>query len=134
MTPWKNCSKNTSMADRCHPNPIFHMKTMLVLILALIGSVSLQAESPQEGAKVIHDLIEAKDYKTLFTTRYSEWHKAAKEGVKEEDAVAKLSKMFEKKHEIMLGLYKELSAADFEMGEEIANVIDKLNNHSEYPQ
>ncbi|MCR9252247.1 MAG: cytochrome-c peroxidase [bacterium] len=24
--------------------------------------------------------------------------------------------------------------ADFEMGEEIANVIDKLNNHSEYPQ
>lgn len=88
----------------------------LTIAVSLICGSALYAETPKEGAKAIHALLEAKSYHTLFTTRYSEWHKVAKEGVKAEDAVAKLAGMFEKKSELFLDLYKQLAAADFEMG------------------
>ncbi len=92
------------------------MKTLLILAIALICSNTLQAETPQEASKAIHALLVAKDYKTLFTTRYSEWHKVAKDGVEPDKAVEKLSSMFEKKHVILVDLYKSLSTAKFEMG------------------
>ena len=92
------------------------MKTLLTLILSLGFAASLHAETPQEGAKAIRALIEAKKYEELFKTRYSEWHKVAKAGVSEEEAIVKMSKRFDLQHKVMMDLYGVLSTAKFEMG------------------
>ena len=92
------------------------MKTLLTITIALLCGVSLQAETPQEGAKAIHALIEAKEYETLFTTRYTEFHKLKKAGLNQEEAVVKMSTRFDRQHEVMMDLFGFLSTAKFDMG------------------
>ncbi len=85
--------------------------------LTLFCSAILHAETPNEGAAVIRDLIKEKKYEVLFPSRYSEWHKTEKEGLGKDEAVAKLSKMFEKRHEAFVSIYDQLAAAEFTISE-----------------
>ena len=91
-------------------------KTLFVWIL--LSSTMLCAETPAEGAAVIHELVKEKNYDVLFPTRYSEWYKVKKEGVAEDVAIAKLSKLFEKEHEVILSAYAQLTKADFTLSEQ----------------
>ena len=93
------------------------MKRVLTAAMVwMIMMTGAMAETPQEGAKAILDLIKARNYQELFPTRYSEWHKVEAEGVPVDKAVEKLSRMFEKKHEMIVGMYEQLATADFTMG------------------
>jgi hypothetical protein len=91
------------------------LKTLVAF--TLLTSAILHAETPNEGASVIHELIKERKYDILFPTRYSEWYKIEKEGIGKEEAVAKLSKMFEKQHGVLLSVYKQLSEATFTISE-----------------
>lgn len=75
-----------------------------------------KAETPQEGAKAILELLKARDYDTLFRQRYSEWHKVEAEGKDPKAAVKKLAARWEKRHEAMVDLFTKLAAAEFEPG------------------
>jgi len=85
----------------------------LLIVLSIIGSVTLHAETPNEGAAQIRELIKEKKYDVLFPSRYTEWHKAEKEGIGKGEAIAKLSKMFEKQREAILAVYSQLAEAEF---------------------
>lgn len=85
----------------------------LITLLGLLLTMAAQAETPQEAAQVIHDLIKSENYSKLFTTRYSEWHKVETDGITPEKAVEKLSGMFKKQREPLLAIYSQLAAADF---------------------
>ena len=91
------------------------LKVFLPLIL--ISALPLCAETPNEAATAIHDLIQNKNYEVLFPKRYTEWHKVEKEGVPPEKAIARLSGMFEKQHEILLSVYAQLKEAEFTLSE-----------------
>ena len=96
------------------------MKSILPLLcfaLTFGAAVSVYAETPNEGAAAIRDLIAAKDYETLFPTRYTEWHKTEKAGVEKNQAIARLSQMFEKQHDTLLSVYKQLAEAEFTFSE-----------------
>ena len=96
------------------------MKTNILrifLTLMVLSAASVYAETPNEGAAAIRDLIQEKNYKVLFPSRYREWSKIEKEGVDKDDAIVKLSKMFDKKHEVLLSVYAQLQDAKFTISE-----------------
>ena len=88
-----------------------------LLPLALLCALPVLAETPNEAASAIHDLIAERNYEVLFPTRYTEWHKAEKEGVPKEKAIARLTRMFEKQHDMLLQLYAQLKDAEFTIAE-----------------
>ncbi len=90
--------------------------SLLSLVLIFFSS-ALSAETPNKAASEIHSLLASKDYDTLFKTRYSEWYKAKKENMKEEDAIKMLSQRFEKQHSILLSVYEQLKTAKFTISE-----------------
>ena len=100
------------------------MKRAMMLSMLWIGCMGLlagcgskeMAETPQAAAKAILELVEARDYATLFPTRYSEWYKVDKEGVPHDQAIGKLSGQFEKQYDMIVDLYTQLSSASFELG------------------
>lgn len=95
-----------------------HLVLKIIVVLTLICSASaIHAETPNEGAAAIRDLIKEKKYDVLFPTRYSEWYKTEKEGIGKDEAVAKLSKMFEKRHDVFVSIYDQLASAEFTISE-----------------
>lgn len=87
---------------------------MLIGLVAL-WTVGVFAETPKEGAAAILQLVTDRNYSVLFQQRYCEWYKVEAEGVEPEKAINKLSSMWEKNHEMMVQLYKQLANADFEL-------------------
>jgi hypothetical protein len=92
------------------------MKHALLFLSMLCCAIISRAETPAEAAAEIHRLIQAKQYEMLFTQRYSEWHKIESSGESQEDAIKKLSAMFEKQIVMMLQVYQQLSQAEFSLG------------------
>jgi|GEM_PF-4574022 len=88
-----------------------------LIVFSLLASAILYGETPNEGAAVIRDLIKEKKYDVLFPSRYSEWHKTEKEGVGQDEAIRRLSVMFEKKHEVLLSIYEQLAESEFTISE-----------------
>jgi len=91
------------------------MKKLIPLItfaLVFLVALTAQAETPQEASKAILMLLEQKDYDELFRTRYSELHKAEKEG-KVDEAIKTLSGYWDKNHQTMIGLFEQLSNGHF---------------------
>jgi hypothetical protein len=88
--------------------------TLNILIALTFFSIACtKGETPNEGAAVIRDLIKEKNYEALFPARYSEWHKTEKEGMEESEAISKLSDMFEKRHEVYVSIFEQLTEAEF---------------------
>ena len=104
------------------------MKRILSLILLTLTAVVANAETPQEAAKAIHDLIQAENYAELFPTRYSEWHKVEAEGVAPEKAIERLSAMFKKQREPMLSIYSQLAEAEFELSTKEKPQVSETGN------
>ena len=75
-------------------------------------TLSLQAETPKEASKAILELLNKKDYDSIFRKRYTEIHKA-----KTEDQVKKviksLSKAWSKNHQMFVQMFTELSKKEF---------------------
>jgi hypothetical protein len=93
-----------------------HTMTRLILTTLLIcafGCTGNKSETPSEAASTIGTLLKNRDYTTLFQERYSEWHKVETEGIEPEAAIAKLSGMFEKNHEMLVAMYDQLATADY---------------------
>ena len=91
------------------------MKKLLSLVLFSIA-LTAGAETPNEGAKTILDLVKAKNYADLFKTRYAEWYKVEAEKADPQAAVEKLSKRWEKQNATILSIYEQLSTAEYELG------------------
>ena len=89
----------------------------IILLISLFTALSLNAETPQEGAKAICELVKAQNYSELFTTRYSEWYKVENEGIPADKAIAQLSRGYKKQHEMILSVYTQLAEAEFELSE-----------------
>lgn len=101
------------------------LKQLITLVALTFAAVTAHAETPQEAAKAIHDLLETENYAELFPARYSEWHKVAAEGVAPEQAIEKLAGMFKKQREPLLAIYSQLADADFTLGDyEYAQVTE----------
>ena len=90
---------------------------LVTVCLFLLTATGTYAETPQEGAAEILTLLKARNYAELFPARYSEWHKTETEGVPLEEAVKRLSRIFEKNHDMMVGVYEQLTKAEFTTGE-----------------
>jgi hypothetical protein len=73
------------------------------------------AETPQEGAMAILKLLEERDYDSLFKKRYSEWYKVEAEGKNPEEAIQKLSSIWERNHDKMVNLFEQLAHAEYEL-------------------
>lgn len=86
---------------------------MTMLICCVAGCSATKKETPQDGAAAISDLLQKRDYSTLFQERYSEWHKVEAEGVEPEVAIKKLSAMWEKQHDMLASVFKQLASAEF---------------------
>lgn len=84
----------------------------LGLFISAFSSIST-AETPNEAASEIHALLASKSYETLFKTRYSEWYKVEKESMEEDEAVKKLSQVFEQQHSLLLSVYEQLKNAEY---------------------
>ena len=89
----------------------------LIVFLSFIAALALNAETPQEGAKAIYELIKAENYAELFPTRYSEWYKVENEGIASDKAIAQLSRGYQKNHEMILSIYRQLAEAEFELSQ-----------------
>ena len=99
--------------------PMMKTNFLSALIASILLSVvTVNAETPNEGSSAIHQLLKEKQYDVLFPTRYTEWHKTQAEGMAKQEAVAKLSKMFEKRHDVFLSIYKQLMEAEFTITEQ----------------
>lgn len=90
------------------------MKKFLYLVLFSLA-LTVGAETPNEGAKAILDLVKSKNYTDLFKTRYAEWYKVEADKVEPQKAVESLSGKWEKQHDLMLSLYEQLSTAEYEL-------------------
>jgi hypothetical protein len=88
-----------------------------ILLLSLFTVLSVHAETPKEGATAICELIKAENYTELFPSRYSEWYKIENEGIAPEQAIAQLSRGYQKQHEMILDVYSQLADAKFEISE-----------------
>ena len=93
------------------------MKTLklTIFVLCCIFTLGAQAETPQDAAKAILKLVEAKDYDKLFKTRYCELHKAKPEEVKE--VIKVLSGYWDKDHSKIVDTFKQLTTAKFEVSD-----------------
>lgn len=89
-----------------------------IALSILCSACSKHSETPNEAAAAIRDLIKEKEYDILFPERYSEWYKTKEEGIGKDEAVAKLSGMLEKRHELIVSIYDQLVTADFTVTEE----------------
>ena len=89
----------------------------IILFCSLLGALTLNAETPQEGAKAIYELIKAENYTELFPSRYSEWYKVENEGIASDKAIARLSRGYQKNHEMILSIYTQLAEAEFELSQ-----------------
>ena len=86
---------------------------MAILICCITGCFAPENETPQGAAAAISDLLSNRDYSTLFQERYSEWHKVEAEGVEAEVAITRLSAMWEKQHDMLASVFKQLASAEF---------------------
>ena len=87
----------------------------VLAILTLFISVAAFAETPQEGASEIFELLKKEDYESIFKTRYAERYKIEKEDMSAEEAIQKLSKPWKRNYVLYLEVYEQLSKAEFKL-------------------
>jgi hypothetical protein len=92
------------------------MKTFLFLALLFISAVA-RAETPNDAAKVILELVTSENYSDLARNRYAEWYKAELEKTDAEEAIARLSAIWKKRREVLLSAYTQLTTAEFTLGQ-----------------
>ncbi|HEY5653437.1 MAG TPA: hypothetical protein VIR63_03600 [Pontiella sp.] len=86
---------------------------MMAILICCAGCSAPKEETPQAAAAVISELLQQRNYSTLFQERYSEWHKVEAEGVPPEVAISKLTALFEKQHDTLVDVYNQLAKAEF---------------------
>ncbi|MCP4352675.1 MAG: hypothetical protein GY795_45045 [Desulfobacterales bacterium] len=91
------------------------MKRIIIFVIVMFCALEAAAETPQEGATAILKLLKGRNYSDLFQQRYSEWHKVEARGIKPEEAVKKLSAMWEKNYDMLVKLFEQLAKAEFEL-------------------
>lgn len=89
------------------------MKRSLAVLL-IWGALSTAAETPQEAATTILNLLKERNYEALFQQRYSQWHRVKAEGG--DAAITKLSAVWERDYDKALLLFQQLSTADYKLG------------------
>ncbi len=95
------------------------MITRILASLILIWSFAVsaadapKAETPKDGAAAILKLLKDRSYSELFQKRYSEFYKAEAQGMKPEQAVEKLTEVFNKNYDRLLKQYEAMAKADF---------------------
>lgn len=90
------------------------MKRILASIV-LCCVLGVSAETPQEGSTAIFNLLKERNYDALFQQRYTEWYKVAAEGNSSDEAIQKLSSIWERNYDVMLNLFEQLSSAEYEL-------------------
>ena len=88
-------------------------RTLIALVMC--GAFGATAETPQEGATAILKLLKDRNYTDLFSQRYSEWHKVEASGKTPEEAVKKLSALWERNYDMMVTLFEQLSKAEYKL-------------------
>lgn len=76
-------------------------------------------ETPQQAAAAIVGLLKNEDYQALVLERYSEWERTKNmpETGSQEEALEKVSSMFERRRDQMIEVYELLAKAEFTVKE-----------------
>lgn len=90
-------------------------RVVAIAIIVFCCAMKAAAETPQEGAAVILNLLEGRNYSDLFQQRYSDWYKVEAEGVEPEAAIKKLSGFMEKNYDTLIILFENLAHTEFEI-------------------
>jgi len=85
-------------------------------LLLLLAALVAHAESPNEAASAIRQLIQSENYSELFRNRYSEWHKVEAEKADPQEAINRLSARWKKQRDTYLAVYTQLTSAQFTPG------------------
>ncbi len=86
---------------------------MMIMLSCCVGCSATKTETPKDGAAAISDLLQKRNYSTLFQERYSEWYKVEAEGVEPEVAITKLSALCEKQYDMLVRVFDQLASAEF---------------------
>ncbi len=90
------------------------MKRILA-VWVMCCALGVAAEPPQEGSKAMLKMLKERNYDALFKQRYSEWYKVEAEGKNSDEAIQKLSSIWEKNYDMMVSLFEQLAGAEYEL-------------------
>ena len=91
------------------------MMNRILVVLVMCCALGAVAETPQEGSKAILEMLKERNYDELFKQRYSEWYKVEAEGKKPDEAIQKLSAIWERNYGTMINLFEQLADAEYEL-------------------
>lgn len=105
------------------------MKSFLCLLLLLAASV-VRADTPNEAAKAVLELVKAENYSELFRTRYTEWYKIDSEKMSAEEAITQLASRWKKQREMVLSIYTQLSTAEFTVSDKGSGLVSETGERA----